>query len=165
MGSKKQRINSTLVGLGKLTNDTELDLGLLPSFVGYHLRRAQLRVFNDFATTMSGTQITPGQFGVITLIAANPGMTQSALARAVGIERSTMVAVIDALESRGLVERRASPADRRSYALVPSSDGIALLRQIKPLVLEHENRVAADLSREERGLLMQLLSRLTQDDV
>ena len=92
-------------------------------------------------------------------------MTQSALARAVGIERSTMVAVIDALESRGLVERRASPADRRSYALVPSSDGIALLRQLKPLVLEHENRVAADLSREERGLLMQLLSRLTQDDV
>ena len=164
MNSRKQ-LNSTLVGLGKLTNDNELDFDLLPSLVGYNLRRAQLSVFNDFAKTMGSAQITPGQFGVITLIAANPGMTQSALARAVGIERSTMVAVIDALESRGLVERRASPADRRSYALVPSSDGIALLERLKPMVLEHENRVAANLSFEERRQLVQLLSRLIQDGV
>ena len=66
--------------------------------MGYHLRRAQISFFNDFENSMGGVQITPGQFGVITLIAANPGLTQSALARAVGIERSTMIAVIDVLE-------------------------------------------------------------------
>ena len=67
--------------------------------MGYHLRHAQINFFNDFENSMGGVQITLGQFGVITLIAANPGLTQSALARAVGIERSTMVAVIDVLES------------------------------------------------------------------
>ena len=82
-----------------------------------------------------------------------------------GIERSTMVTVMGALESRGLVERRASPSDRRSYALVPSSNGIELLELLKPLVLEHENRIAAGLSNKERELLVKLLSRLTQDVV
>ena len=66
--------------------------------MGYHLRRAQISFFNDFENSMDGVQITPGQFGVITLITVNSGLTQSALACAVGIERSTMVAVIDVLE-------------------------------------------------------------------
>lgn len=89
-------------------SDAEIDFDILPSLLGYRLRRAQITVFNDFVKTMSEVQITPGQFGVALLIHSNPGLTQSALARAVGIERSTMVAVIDALESRGLVERRKS---------------------------------------------------------
>jgi len=82
-----------------------LDFGILPELIGYHVRRAQLYLFADFARTMADAQITPGQFGVLSLVAANPGLTQSALARAVRIERSTMVAVIDALQGRGLVER------------------------------------------------------------
>ena len=112
---------------------------------------------------MGGVQITPGQFGVITLIAANPGLTQSALARAVGIERSTMVTVIDVLESRGLVERRPSPVDRRSYALVISAEGSDMLEQLKPMVLEHEKRVTANLDSEERSQLLRILSKLTHE--
>ena len=131
--------------------------------MGYHLRRAQIRFFNDFENSMGGVQITPGQFGVITLIAANPGLTQSALARAVGIERSTMVAVIDVLESRSLVERRPSPVDRRSYALVLSAGGSDMLEQLKPMVLEHEKRVTANLDSEERSQLLRILSKLTQE--
>ncbi|MBT4941193.1 MAG: MarR family transcriptional regulator, partial [Rhodospirillaceae bacterium] len=102
----------------------EINFDILPTLIGYHLRRAQITDFNGFLKSTSKLQITPGQFGVALIISANPGLTQSALARAVGIERSTMVAVIDALESRGLVERRPSPVDRRSYALVLSDQGV-----------------------------------------
>ena len=138
----------------------ELEFDLLPGLVGYHLRQAQIAMFNDFIKTMSEDQVTPGQFGVIVLIDANPGLTQSALARAVGIERSTMVAVIDNLESRGLVERRPSPVDRRSYALVLSAKGRDHLARLKPLVREHEDRIAAGLTLDERRLLIDLLSRV-----
>jgi len=112
---------------------------------------------------MSEVQVTPGQFGVALLVYSNPGLTQSALARAVGIERSTMVAVIDALESRGLVERRPSPVDRRSYALVLSQQGEALIEKLKPMVMGHEDRIAANLSTEERGQLIALLSKIAND--
>jgi len=142
-------------------NDKDLDFDVLPTLIGYHLRRAQIGVFNDFVRTMNKEQISPGQFGVLALIGANPGLSQSALARAVGIERSTMVAVIDALEERGFVERRPSPVDRRSYALMLNDDGEALLEVLKPLVADHEDRIAKDLSDEERGQLIQLLSKLS----
>jgi len=128
------------------TNEAKIDFDVLPTLLGYHLRRAQITVFNDFVKTMSEVQITPGQFGVALLIYSNPGLTQSALARAVGIERSTMVAVIDALESRGLVERRPSPVDRRSYALVLSKQGEDLIDKLRPMVAGHEDRIAAKLS-------------------
>lgn len=132
--------------------------------MGYHLRRAQVSVFQDFAETMSAVQITPGQFGVLTLIGANPGLTQSALARAVGIERSTMVAVIDALESRSVVERRPSPVDRRSYALMLSMAGRELLAQLKPMVRDHERRIGSRLNDVERSTLILLLEKISGDN-
>ena len=140
---------------------TGLDFDILPQLLGYQLRRAQLRMFTDFAAAMDAVQITPGQFGVLVLIAANPGSTQSALARAIGIERSTMVAVIDTLEGRTLVERRPSPVDRRSYALVLSAGGLRMMDRLRPLVRAHEDRIAGNLSPAERRQLIDLLRRMS----
>lgn len=138
----------------------EINFDILPTLIGYHLRRAQITDFNGFLKSTSKLQITPGQFGVALIISANPGLTQSALARAVGIERSTMVAVIDALESRSLVERQPSPVDRRSYALVLSEQGYDLIKKIKPMVAEHENRTAKNLTDDERSQLISLLAKI-----
>ncbi len=157
----EKTISAPLIN-GSQTNDSEaeIDFDILPTLIGYHLRRAQISVFNDFVKMMSELQITPGQFGVALLINANPGLTQSALARAVGIERSTMVAVIDALESRSLVERRPSPVDRRSYALILSEQGKQLIEKLKPMVATHEDRIASNLSDEERAQLISLLCKV-----
>ena len=141
-------------------SEAEIDFDILPTLIGYHLRRAQITVFNDFVKMMSEVQITPGQFGVALLINTNPGLTQSALARTVGIERSTMVAVIDALETRGLVERRPSPVDRRSYALVLSEQGNDMIERLRPMVAAHEDRIAKNLSADERAQLIILLAKI-----
>lgn len=137
-----------------------VDYDILPELVGYHLRRAQGVVFDDFARTMAAQRIAPGQFGVLVLIGANPGLSQSALARAVGVERSTMVGVIDRLQARGLVERRRSAADRRSYALGLSAAGRRLLTRLKPMVRRHERRVTKRLDDAEKATLIGLLRRL-----
>ena len=99
------------------------DPGLLPELIGYNLRRAQVAVFQDFQASMAEFDITPGQFGVLILIRQNAGLSQSELGGALGIDRSTMVAVIDRLENRGLVIRAPSPTDRRSYGLRLSAAG------------------------------------------
>jgi DNA-binding MarR family transcriptional regulator len=140
--------------------NTAVDYGLLDALIGYHLRRAQASVFDDFLRTTTREKITPGHFGVLVVIEANRGLSQSALARALGIERSTMVAVIDALEARGLVERRNSTTDRRSYALTLTERGRALLKRLKPLVRQHEARIGSALSGAERAQLIDLLHRL-----
>lgn len=141
--------------------DGSIDYGLLPSLIGYHLRRAQTAVFQDFSHSLKDCRITPGQFGVLVLIEANSGLNQTRLGKALGIDRSTVVAVIDRLEERGLVERAAAPTDRRSYALRLSNQGAALLHRARELVEGHEKRIARDLSPAEQKQLISLLSRLS----
>ncbi len=137
-----------------------LHRGILDKLLGYHLRRAQAAVFADFMRTMADDGITPGQFGVLVLIDGNPGLNQSALARTLGIERSTMVAVIDGLEARKLVARRGSTADRRAKVLALTRQGKALLAKVTPKVGAHEQRIAADLDAEESAALIALLKRI-----
>ena len=147
-------------------SDAELgiDYTLLPNLVGYRLRRAQLAVFQHFARTMQARlgrdRLSPGEFGVLSLIEANPGLSQTALAAAIGTDRSTMVPILDRLEIRALVERRAVPGDRRRHALALGEQGRKLLAKFRDAVLAHEQRITADLSPAERELLLSLLERL-----
>ena len=140
--------------------ETPADFGLLPDLLGYHLRRAQSAVFQDFAASMNGAQVTPGQFGVLTLIEANAGLSQTRLAGILGIDRSTLVAVIDKLERQGLVERAARPNDRRSHALKLSREGQSRFAALARLVKKHETRIARRLSPRERESLIALLQRI-----
>ena len=96
------------------------------------------------------------------MIQANAGLNQTSLGRALGIDRSTVVAVIDKLEGRGLVDRTPAPGDRRSYALRLSESGGALLKRARGLVTAHEARIANDLSSGEQAQLIALLSRLAE---
>ena len=74
-----------------------------------------------------------------------------------------MVTLIDRLQSRGLVTRKASPNDRRSYALMVKPDGEALLRQIAPIVEAYEQSLAGGLSDSERAQLLSLLQKIGND--
>jgi DNA-binding MarR family transcriptional regulator len=145
-------------------NGDGIGRGMLTSLLGYHLRRAQIAVFQHFAASMGAAAITPGQFGVLTVIDSNPGLSQTQLGNALGIDRSTVVAVIDRLESRGLVTRAVSPSDRRSHALRLSDEGTRLLHRVEELVRGHERHIARDLSAEDKQRLIDLLDRVARRD-
>lgn len=140
-----------------------IDYGLLPELVGYQLRRAQARVFADFMDVVRGQGVTPGLFGVLVIIDANPGLSQSALAQAIGIERSTMVAIIDRLQAEGWVQRNVAAHDRRSYALELTAEGTAMLALLIPKVRRHEQRIAQALSPEDVATLIGILARIAPD--
>jgi DNA-binding MarR family transcriptional regulator len=140
------------------------ELGLLESLLGYHLRRAQFAVFQHFAMTVGEADVTPGQLGVLAVIDVNPGLSQTRLGAALGIDRSTVVAIIDRLEERGLVARDAAPNDRRSHALRLSDRGVATLRRLETLVRGHERQIARRLSAGERAMLIDMLERVADFD-
>ena len=133
---------------------------MLDELVGFHLRRAQSVVFDHFMKVAKEERITPGQFGVLTLIEENPGLNQSRLAGALGIERSTMVAVINVLEDRGLVKRQESTIDRRSYVLSLTRQGKGLLGVVGAKVRDHEQQITATLKASEKEVLVDLLKRI-----
>jgi DNA-binding MarR family transcriptional regulator len=131
--------------------------GLLAGLLGYRLRVAQQAVFRDFAREIP--EASPGRAGILLLVDANPGVTQSRLAQAVGIERSTLVGVLHALEARHLVERRRGE-DRRTNGLWLTRRGHTLVASLKQRIRVHERRVAAGLTPAERAQLLQLLEKL-----
>jgi DNA-binding MarR family transcriptional regulator len=139
----------------------ELSYGLLPQILGYHLRRTQFAIFRHFSRTVSTQEnITPGLFGMLQVIAANPGLWQSRLAEAMEVDRSTIVKVVDQLEERGLIVHWPSPNDKRSNCLRLTEKGRTALRRMETLVLRHEDEFARLLSVDERQLLVRLLVRL-----
>lgn len=137
-----------------------IDLGGLATHVGYAVRRAQVAVFQDFMRAVAQTGIRPAQFSILTVIAANPGLKQADVSRALGIERGRLVLVLHELEKRGLARRAASDIDRRSHALHLTPKGERLLAELNGLVGEHERRMSARLGPQDKARLLDLLSRL-----
>jgi DNA-binding MarR family transcriptional regulator len=137
-----------------------IDFGELPSYVGYQVRRAQARIFSELEATLRDFDLSAGSFGVLTLIRANPGITQVALAAAFGVDKSTMSPVIFRLESRGLVRREVLASDRRRHALfiVDAADATYLAAREK--VRAFEGGVAARLTKAEQRELTRLLAKL-----
>ena len=142
------------------SNKSAIDYGLLPGLVGYQLRMAQIALFRDFAQGPGGEDVTPGLFGVLVIIEANPDLKQSELARATHLDRSTVVTVIDNLERRGLVERRVALHDRRSNAIRLTDAGTALLRKLKRQVSQHEKRLLQNFNAAERDSFLALLKKV-----
>ena len=140
--------------------DNAVDLGHLSALLGYHLRRAEVFAFQNFAAHLGNDGVSPGQLGVLLLVEANPGSNQTRIGKALGIDRSTLVSIIDMIEKRGLIRREPSPTDRRSHALVLSVEGAAFLRAIRPRLDAHEAEIARNLSAAERAQLRDMLQRL-----
>lgn len=137
-----------------------VELGLLPGLLGYQLRLAQRAIFADFADTLGDLAVSPGLFGMLVIIEANPGLKQTQLAHAAHLDRSSLVPALDKLEARGLVTRRASEHDRRVNGLWLTEAGTTLLKQLKTRVARHEQRLARGLTPAERTQLVDLLARI-----
>jgi DNA-binding MarR family transcriptional regulator len=160
MGTRPLEVKQSTAGAGQRAQvaPPAPGRGILPSLIGYQLRMAQRAIFEDFADSVKGTGISPGLFGVMVIIEANPGLTQQALADAMHLDRSTMVNTLDKLGDRDLVERRA--ADKRSNGLYLTETGNRTLRALKRRVARHEQRVVKNLTLPERAKLVALLQRI-----
>ena len=127
---------------------------------GFLLRRAHQISAAVFEDECRGVQLTPAQFGVLTVLDAHPGLGQSSLARALGFDKVTVLRVLRGLEGRGLVARQAQ-GGRRSVAVSLTEAGIALLQQAQQPAEKAYRRLMAPLDREQQQQLIDLLQVLT----
>ncbi len=156
--------------LAKARNDsgadesTALQIGELSELLGYALKRAQLKVFEDFLRCVAPLQLTPAQFSVLLLLDKNPGRNQTEIANTLGILRPNFVAMLDALESRDLCARMRSTNDRRSHILVLTDKGRAVLARAKKLIAtKHEARLKELLGQENWAALLSMLARIASE--
>jgi DNA-binding MarR family transcriptional regulator len=137
-----------------------LSYGDLDRHLGYLLRRAQLAGFEAFQRATEGEDITPPRYTALTIVGANPGLTQSALGAALGTARSGAMMVVNWMERRGLAERRSRPDDGRTWGLHLTRAGEAQLRELNRRVRANDAAFAARLAPRERAALKKLLDKL-----
>jgi DNA-binding MarR family transcriptional regulator len=143
---------------------TALQLGELSELLGYSLKRAQLKIFEDFLRCVEPLQLTPAQFSVLLLLDKNPGRNQTEIANTLGILRPNFVAMLDGLESRDLCARIRSTNDRRSHILELTDKGRAVLARAKRLVAsKHEARLNELLGPANRTALLSMLTKIAQE--
>jgi DNA-binding MarR family transcriptional regulator len=138
----------------------QIDLGLLNAVIGFRLRRLQNHLARGFNERLAGKDVRPGVFSALALIAANPGLSQTALAREIGFDKATIVAIIDTLERLGWAERRQATVDRRRRALSITPPGARALAELQAVCLANEARIREALSDAERTDLFRLLDKI-----
>lgn len=136
-----------------------VDLDELP---GHHIRRLQQIAVAIFLQETEATGITPVQYAALQTVANAPGVDQRTLARTIGFDTSTIAGVIDRLQSRGLMQRNTSPADRRVRQLTLTDDGRRLLAETLPGMQRAQARMLAPLPAGDRAEFMRMLRTLVQ---
>ena len=113
-----------------------------------------------FGERAAALDFTRPQAGLLRLISREPGQSQQAVAGRLGTPPSRLVALVDGLEQRGLIERRRNPGDRRNYALHLTAAGERAMAALSQASLEHEQAISAPLTEAERAQLSKLLGKL-----
>ena len=134
-------------GLSAITSsaDSSVSVAFLLSQVGAHSS-------SRFAERLEPLGLKPPHVGILTVVAQADGLSQQALGETLGAFPSRLVGIIDELEEKGLVERRNSPTDRRSYALYLTGAGREVLEQIGRVGRAHQDALCASRSdAKERG--------------
>jgi DNA-binding MarR family transcriptional regulator len=140
-----------------------IDYGPLAGWVGFHLRMAQTASFQAFARETEDVDLRPGRFALLTLIGRNPGISQTALSRANGRDKSTLTPALNDLERRGLIARTRPKHDRRSYHLALTKNGEDVLRKLTQCAERHERNLDRVIGLRDRKKFLRVLRKLMNE--
>lgn len=140
--------------------DQPLNQDMLLSLVGYNCRRAYLAIMPLFHERMSELDLRAVDFSVLSLLLANPNITQKRLSGAINVSPPNLAILLDRLEQRGLLLRQRNPLDKRSQTLVLTNEGARLAAQAEVRVSALEADATAALSDAERAQLLRLLQKV-----
>ncbi len=130
--------------------------------VGFLLSQLGFAGSRRFAERLEPLELNPRTFALLRHIDTAEGRSQHELAEALRVPPSRMVALIDELEGRGLVERHPHPSDRRARSLYLTAAGRRLFKRAAQVATEHEAELCAELTAAERKQLLALLGRIAE---
>jgi DNA-binding MarR family transcriptional regulator len=136
--------------------------GRIPPSVAFLLSQLGFEVGRELGEALDGIGLGVREFGLLRLVADAGGGSQRALGQMLRLTPNRMVALVDGLESKGLIERRAHPTDRRAYTLTLTDAGRAMLGQGFQAAFGVEAHMCEPLEKAEREQLLSLLTKLAQ---
>ena len=139
--------------------DARVDLGCLPRLLGFSLRRAHLCSWRQYVAIIGENNIRPGLFSLLVLVGSNPGIAQIELGTHLGIDKASIVALLDRLEKDGMLDRRRSTRDRRRQGIYLTEQGAEALESLITKVRTLERKMASRFTRTEFEQFIGFLQR------
>jgi DNA-binding MarR family transcriptional regulator len=146
-----------------LRNGPDLDFGPLAGWIGFHLRMAQIASFQNFGRIARDLDLSPGRFAALTVIGLNPGISQTALSRAIGSDKSTLTPALSSLVKRNLVRRTRTEKDRRAWRLALTAAGEKMLRDLTDCARRHEDDLDRIVGARERAQFLRTLRKIAEE--
>jgi DNA-binding MarR family transcriptional regulator len=140
-----------------------VDFGPLARWIGFNLRMAQEATFQAFSHLSKEVGESPGRFATMTIIARNPGISQTELSQASGRDKSSVTPVIEDLVRRGLVERKRMRSDRRAWRLSLTTSGEKTLATLTRCARTHERNLDRVIGRNDRARFLAILKKLSAE--
>ena len=138
----------------------KVDLGPLPKLLGYNLRRANQASWRTYVSFIGENKIRPGLFSLLILARSNPGIAQIELGTHLGVDKASIVALLDRLERAGLIERRRSTRDRRRQGIFLTAAGAGELEALMAQVRQLERHMASRFNKVELDQFLGFLQRM-----
>lgn len=129
----------------------------------YLIRRLQQIVTAIFADEMLPFDITAPQYAALSVIVSTPNLDQNATAFLAGVERTTVVGVINRLVKKGLVRRTLSKSDKRVRLLQPTRAGVTFVQRVRENVDRIGVRLLAPLPEGEREAFCETIRRILRE--
>jgi DNA-binding MarR family transcriptional regulator len=158
MGSKANANGKSGEAAAKSVN-----FGPLATWIGFNLRMAQESAFQAFSRRSLEVGESPGRFATLTLIARNPGISQTELSQAAGRDKSSLTPVVEDLVRRGMVERKRMRDDRRTYSLNLTAVGKKTLTQLTRCARQHERVLDGVIGMRDRKRFIQILKKIAAE--
>jgi DNA-binding MarR family transcriptional regulator len=130
---------------------------------GFLLSQLGAHAAARFAERLMVLELSPADAGILRLLRTAAGISQQELSSRLQIHPSRLVAILDNLERRQLVERKPNPDDRRLYSLHLTKEGGEMLQRIGKVAREHQDELLSVLSGEERAKLTDMLQRVADE--
>jgi DNA-binding MarR family transcriptional regulator len=127
---------------------------------GFLVRRLHQIHVAMFIKAMMEENITPIQYGLLSILLDRPGLDQLSLAKELGIDRANVGDILNRLEQRKLLTRVIDPSDKRRKICLPTRDGIAFVEKYRENMQLAQERLLEPLGPDERKTFMSLLRRL-----
>ena len=143
---------------------TKLPIDALEELPGHSIRRLQQIAVGIFMDETADVNVTPVQFALLFAASQQAGLDQRTLAGRIGLDTSTIGAVVDRLESRELIERKVSPDDKRVRLLSVTPAGKKLLQGVMPAMLRAQDRMLAPLPKADRAKFMAMVKRIVEEN-
>lgn len=159
-GASSTRHRSSAAPARERAAGAKVDLGILPGLLGYNLRRAHQVSWRTYVSFIGKDKIRPGLFSLMCLVRSNHGISQIELGTHLGVDKTSIVALLDRLERAGLIQRKRSTRDRRRQGICLTAAGLREFEALVHKVRQLERSMSARFNAQELKQFLGYLRRM-----